>query len=262
MVSKKITLLMLLAVVIFLTAFSFVFAQDRELEVDYPDIVGATTPETVSTPLPEYVRYIFNFVIVFAGIILLYALIKGGSLYLTSSGNAAHMKLAKDQISSAFLGIIILLGSYIILTTINPGLVIFKEFTLDSLLRKPACDDGEDNDGDGKIDYETDGTGDRGCTSANDENEEDFVADADSVIYYEIPVGQMIKNGVWKTELVESMVNIDETGVLDKFEEFLNEEVEVGGKKSKSLTITEKLWKKNCAHFLTNRQNFLGDKSN
>src|SRR3989338_1223413 len=158
MVSKKITLLMLFAVVIISMAFYFstdipgtVFAQDRALEIDYPDIGVVPGPTTVATGLPEYIRYIFNFVIAFAGIILLYALIKGGSMYLTAAGSVTAMTAARSQISSAFLGIIILLGSYIILTTINPGLVIFEEFTLDSLLRKPACDDGEDNDGDGKI---------------------------------------------------------------------------------------------------------------
>jgi len=209
MVSKKITLLMLLAVVIFLTAFSFVFAQDRELEVDYPDIVGATTPETVSTPLPEYIKYIFNFVIVFAGIIMLYALIKGGSLYLTSAGNAANMKLAKDQISSAFLGVVILLGSYIILTTINPRLAI---------LNLPPFIPGT-------------GAPPSGPLLSQEEA---------SVIYYEIPIGQMVKNGVWKTELVESMTNTNATGILDDFEKFLNEEITAGGETSYKISDLNK----------------------
>src|SRR3989344_5431816 len=209
MVSKKITLLMLLAVVIFLTAFSFVFAQDRELEVDYPDIVGATTPETVSTPLPEYIKYIFNFVIVFAGIIMLCAVIKGGSLYLTSAGNAANMKLAKDQISSAFLGVVILLGSYIILTTINPRLAI---------LNLPPFIPGT-------------GAPPSGPLLSQEEA---------SVIYYEIPIGQMVKNGVWKTELVESMTNTNATGILDDFEKFLNEEITAGGETSYKISDLNK----------------------
>ena len=34
-----------------------------------------------------------------------------------------------------------------------------------------ACDDGFDNDGDGKVDYKTNGTGDPGCISVNDSSE-------------------------------------------------------------------------------------------
>ena len=275
MVSKKITLLMLFAVVIISMAFYFstdipgtVFAQDRALEIDYPDIGVVPGPTTVATGLPEYIRYIFNFVIAFAGIILLYALIKGGSMYLTAAGSVTAMTAARSQISSAFLGIIILLGSYIILTTINPGLVIFEEFTLDSLFRKAACEDGKDNDGDGKTDFPND----PGCTSKNDENEADFEADADSVIFYEIPVGQMIKNGVWKTDLVAEMADInestkEETGLLVEFEEFLTKEIVAGGKTSKSVSGLNKYLRSlaetcNCDDLIpicTKQENFAQD---
>ncbi len=37
-----------------------------------------------------------------------------------------------------------------------------------------ACNDEDDNDGDGKIDYKSDGTGDPGCTSAIDNNEQNL----------------------------------------------------------------------------------------
>jgi len=105
-----------------------IFAQ-RQLEVTYPSIQGFR-PETASSSLPGYVKYIFNFTIAIIGLIGFGALIVGGFRYLTSAGNAEKLKNAKKQIKSAFLGILILLFSYLILTTINPQLIVFRELTI------------------------------------------------------------------------------------------------------------------------------------
>lgn len=50
----------------------------------------------------------------------------GGARHLTSAGDPTKMSDARDQIFSGILGLIILLASYLILTTINPQLVILK----------------------------------------------------------------------------------------------------------------------------------------
>ena len=99
--------------------------QPRALEVEYPSIDGFK-PETVETEPANYVKYIFNFAILISGLIALGVLIYAGSAYLASAGNPEKTKDAKDQILSAFLGLIILLGSYLILTTINPQLRHFN----------------------------------------------------------------------------------------------------------------------------------------
>ncbi|GAI38764.1 unnamed protein product, partial [marine sediment metagenome] len=49
----------------------------------------------------------------------------GGFLYLISAGAPVKMIAAKDQITGGILGLVILLSSYLILTTINPQLAIF-----------------------------------------------------------------------------------------------------------------------------------------
>lgn len=103
---------------------SFVSAKDQPLEVSYPEI-GGVKPTTVKIPLADYVVYIFNFAVVVVGIIAFGVLIFAGFRYFTSAGKPEIIKSAKSQIKSAFLGILILLFSYIILTTINPQLVIF-----------------------------------------------------------------------------------------------------------------------------------------
>jgi len=58
-----------------------------------------------------------------AGIIVFGVLIYGGIRYLTSVGSPSAIADAKDQIFSAFLGLIILLFSYLILNTLNPQLI-------------------------------------------------------------------------------------------------------------------------------------------
>jgi len=133
--TKKIFLTLFLAVfLVLILEGSFVFAQEagRGLEIEYPEAFGEA-PRTVETSLPEYVKYIFNFSIMIAGLVAFGALVAGGIRYLTSAGAPAVMADAKDQILAAFLGLIILLCSYLILVTINPQLRIIK------ITKAPLC---------------------------------------------------------------------------------------------------------------------------
>ncbi len=93
----------------------------RELEEDYPTI-NNFKPTTTETPLPEYVRYIFNFVIVVSGIIALIMIVVGGIEYLTGAGNLNKIESAKEKLISSISGLVILLGSWILLYIINPQL--------------------------------------------------------------------------------------------------------------------------------------------
>ncbi len=114
-------------IIVFILLFGlagFVFAQGRELEVDYPEIEGEQ-PEETTTPVPEYFKYIFNFLIWISGLIALVVLVYAGFQYFTSAGNPEAMNDAKSRIGAALLGILILFGSYLILTTINPDLIVF-----------------------------------------------------------------------------------------------------------------------------------------
>lgn len=96
-----------------------------ELEIGYPEF-GGFKPETVTTPLPQYAKYIFNFLIGISGFIALVVLIMAGYQYLTSAGAPEKIGDAKNKIFSALLGLIILFCSYLILTTINPQLIILR----------------------------------------------------------------------------------------------------------------------------------------
>jgi len=116
---KKILIVFLCSLFVLFILVNFSFAQ-RELEIPIP---GMTTKPL----LPEYIVGIYNFALMIIGIICFGALLYGGFRYLTSAGKPAAIADAKDQIFSALLGLIILFSSYIILTTINPELVIIGE---------------------------------------------------------------------------------------------------------------------------------------
>ena len=100
-------------------------AQGRELEVDYPEIRGEQ-PEETTTPVTKYFKYIFNFLIWISGIIALVVLTNAGFQYFTSAGSPEAINDAKGKIGAALLGILILFGSYLILTTVNPDLIVFR----------------------------------------------------------------------------------------------------------------------------------------
>jgi hypothetical protein len=167
-----------------------------------------TKPETIKAGLSEYVIYFFNFAILSTGLILFVALIYGGILYLTSVGQVAKLKAAKEQIVSAFLGIIILLSSYIILTTINPQLVMFHFPPLPEIADKRfICAKDEDCPPNFICQEGV-------CISKKREL---------SLIFYEIPLGQIIRSGVWEDKRIEGTKNL-----LDEIENFLKEEIKVG----------------------------------
>lgn len=105
----------------------FCFAQIH-LEIDYPDIgvTGVITPVYTQTLLTDYIKYIFNFSLLIAGLVAFVAFILGGYKHLTSAGNPAKISDARDQITSAVIGLVILLSSFLILDTLNPQLTTLK----------------------------------------------------------------------------------------------------------------------------------------
>jgi len=88
--------------------------------------------------LTDAFQNLYTYIISIAGVIALIALIIGGILYLTSTGEPEKLSKARKQILAAFLGIIILLSSYLILRTINPELVSFEMPDLEDIVFHPS----------------------------------------------------------------------------------------------------------------------------
>jgi len=99
---------------------SFILAEERGLEVEYPGV--GEEEITTSTTIEEYTVYIFKFSLIIAAIAAFAVLIYGGFRYVTSAGNPSAMDDAKKWILGGIIGLILLLCSWLILIIINPEL--------------------------------------------------------------------------------------------------------------------------------------------
>ena len=136
MSQKQKTILIILGLVcasaaILFCANDFAFA-DRDLEIDYPtapsDPTGdpVVTPDTTKTTLPEYIKYLFNFLIGIGGILAFAVFLYGGTMWLLSAGNPGIIGPAKKKMMNGGMGLALLLCSYLIIYTINPDLTIMR----------------------------------------------------------------------------------------------------------------------------------------
>ncbi|MDD3072698.1 MAG: pilin [Candidatus Pacebacteria bacterium] len=116
----------ILLISLFFLFFAFNKALGRNLEISYP----GSGFSTIATPINVYVRYIFGFLTTTVGVIALLFLILGGLNYLASAGNPEEVSKAKKRIFSALLGLLITLGSFLILWNINYSFTVLQEPTL------------------------------------------------------------------------------------------------------------------------------------
>lgn len=76
--------------------------------------------------LGDYIKKIYLYLVGIGGLIATVLIIKGGFEWTTSAGNPTRITSAKSSITSALLGLFLLLGSYTLLYTINPDLLRLK----------------------------------------------------------------------------------------------------------------------------------------
>ena len=104
------------------------------LELDYPTITIPGMGEitlSLDMDLNTLIAWFYYFIIGIAGISAFVMLVWGGVQWLTSAGSPAKVTDAKDKISSAFFGLLIILASWLILQVINPDLTTLILPTLD-----------------------------------------------------------------------------------------------------------------------------------
>jgi hypothetical protein len=104
----------------------FLFAQEniqRAVEVDYPRIQDIKPASISAEGLPEYVIYLFYFLIALALVITTLSLIRGGLSWLTARGDPAKIREGRERITGSIFGIIIILSSSLFLSSINPEIV-------------------------------------------------------------------------------------------------------------------------------------------
>ena len=91
-----------------------------------PGITGAAGPIGI-------IQAFYNFSLMIGGLLAFIMILYAGIRYAASRGNPAGQSDAKDAITQALLGLLLLMGAYLILNTINPDLVNLRLPTLQGL---------------------------------------------------------------------------------------------------------------------------------
>jgi len=122
---KKITLLFFIIIPLLFLSFGSVFA----LEVNWPTIGGISIKS--GSGIGEVARYFFALATATGSIVMFGMIIKGGFDFMNAGGNMGKISKAKTQMIGSAIGMIILLGAFIILNNINPALISPKDVETD-----------------------------------------------------------------------------------------------------------------------------------
>jgi hypothetical protein len=76
--------------------------------------------------LAQYIGIIYNFLLSMVGMVAAVMMVIGGFQYLTSAGDPGRIGAAKSRMANALIGMVLALGAYTILNTINPQLLRLK----------------------------------------------------------------------------------------------------------------------------------------
>jgi hypothetical protein len=76
--------------------------------------------------LADYIVGVYRYSIFFGSIISVLMIIIGGLQWLTAAGDAGRVGAAQKRITNAVVGLLLLLGSFLILSTVNPNLTMLN----------------------------------------------------------------------------------------------------------------------------------------
>ncbi len=109
----------LIVMTIWLTVTTTCFAAEYTLLEPIPTHGGTLEG---STDLSSYLETVFAFGISIAGILAVTMIVIGGIQYITAYDNPGMVGNAKNRITQALLGLLLAIGAWLILYTINPDL--------------------------------------------------------------------------------------------------------------------------------------------
>jgi len=94
-------------------------------------ISGPTGSSVINSNwIAVYIIALYRYGLAIIGIIAVVSIAIGGLLWVMSAGNSGSISRAQGYIKDALLGVGLLLGSFLILSTINRDLIIFKSLNL------------------------------------------------------------------------------------------------------------------------------------
>lgn len=129
-----------LKIFIFLTGLIFAFSIFNSVKAaDSPALIDLNSYPWSNAKTPaSFVAVLYQISLGLAAAAALGAMLYGAILYTVSGGNASRQDEARKYITGAIWGVVLLLGAYIILYTINPGLVKLTDPSLGKVDIPPA----------------------------------------------------------------------------------------------------------------------------
>jgi len=125
-----------LSLVIFLVGSHLTKAADLELKYLPPCLASDDCQSVSGISIAEYIKRLYQFGVGIAGILAV-GMIAAGAVYrIINAGNSSKQQEGTEMIKSAIWGVVLLLGSYLILRTVNPRLVELKEPELEEIQYK------------------------------------------------------------------------------------------------------------------------------
>lgn len=119
MIKKKVILFCLVIVIL------FGFALDA-FALQWPNSPVGTQFIPKTADLKTAIQYFYEWAIVLGGLAAFIMLLAAGVQYLTSTGDPAKTKDARDRIGSAIGGLVLLLASFLLLNILNPELTTLR----------------------------------------------------------------------------------------------------------------------------------------
>lgn len=118
-----------------------------ELSVQIPGFKGFTIDvkkgDVFEMPwIGEYVVALYRWAVTVISILAVVMIVIAGAKWMLAAGNASKIGDAKDGIKQAMIGLLLVLGTNIILGFINPELVIFRPFKVIKIERIDIEEDG------------------------------------------------------------------------------------------------------------------------
>lgn len=110
---------------------STVFAQEP-LNIDSQVFTDASIYDA---SIGDWISWAITIVLIVAAVIFFFMLVIGGIRWITSGGDKANTEGARNQITAALIGLIVVFAAWAIATLIGNvfGVSIFEEFTIPAL---------------------------------------------------------------------------------------------------------------------------------
>jgi len=120
-------IIILAAFILALGASGTSLAHATTISVSLPTTGGnssnpCSSPTAAGCNPGNYINGFYQFALMIGGLLAFGAVVFGGVKYITAAGNPSGQSEGKAWIESALLGLLLLVGAYLILNTINPNL--------------------------------------------------------------------------------------------------------------------------------------------